>query len=141
MLHKEVTDRIICGFYRVYNRLGYGFLEKVYENALLIELKRHDLHVQQQHPVQVFYDGECVGDYYADLVVENLVMLELKVADTLHPEHSAQVINYLKATDIEVALLLNFGPKPEIKRLVLTNDRKPLAAPSNKDQIIDQSFD
>jgi GxxExxY protein len=124
MLHEELTNRIICSFYNVYNILGYGFLEKVYENALALELQKSDLQVGQQEGVKVFYRGEQVGDYYADMVVNGLVILELKSADALKREHFSQLTNYLKATDKEVGLLLNFGKKPEFKRILLTNDKK-----------------
>ncbi len=124
MLHKELTDKIICSFYNVYNILGHGFLEKVYENALVIELKKYGLSVTQQEGVKVYYEGVQVGDYYADIVVNGLVILELKTAESLKNEHFAQLTNYLKATDKEVGLLLNFGKKPEFKRILLTNDKK-----------------
>jgi GxxExxY protein len=124
MLHEELTSRVICAFYTVYNVLGYGFLEKVYENALALELQKSDLQVGQQEGVKVFYRGEQVGDYYADMVVNGLVILELKSADALKGEHFSQLTNYLKATDKEVGLLLNFGKKPEFKRILLTNDKK-----------------
>jgi GxxExxY protein len=124
MLHEELTNRIICSFYNVYNVLGYGFLEKVYENALVLELRKSELQVRQQESVNVFYGDEQVGDYYADIVVNGMVILELKAADSLKGEHFSQLTNYLKATDKEVGLLLNFGKKPEFKRILLTNDKK-----------------
>ncbi|MBI4745571.1 MAG: GxxExxY protein [Deltaproteobacteria bacterium] len=124
MLHEDITNIIICAFYNVYNTLGHGFLEKVYENALAIELRKNGLHVTQQESVKVFYESEQVGDYYADIIVNGLVILELKAADNLKNEHFAQLSNYLKATDKEVGLLLNFGKKPEFKRIFLTNDKK-----------------
>jgi len=124
MLHKELTDKIICAFYNVYNILGSGFLEKVYENALVIELRKIGLFVTQQESVKVYYDGVQVGDYYADIIVNGLVILELKAAESLRNEHFAQLTNYLKATDKEVGLLMNFGSKPEFKRILLTNDKK-----------------
>jgi GxxExxY protein len=114
--HKELTDTIIGAFYRVYNTLGSGFLEKVYENALTHELRKQGLRVVQQAPVKVFYDGIMVGEYFADLLVNELVILELKAAENLMPQHEAQLLHYLKSTDIEVGLLLNFGRKPEFKR-------------------------
>jgi GxxExxY protein len=126
MLHEELTDKIICAFYNVYNILGNGFLEKVYENALAVELQKIGLSVTQQESVKVYYDGIQVGDYYADIVVDGLVILELKVAESLKNEHYAQLTNYLKATDKEVGLLLNFGKKPEFKRIVLGNDSKTI---------------
>ena len=124
MLCEDLTNRIICAFYNVYNILGSGFLEKVYENALAIELKKIGLSVTQQESIKVYYDGVQVGDYYADIVVNGLVILELKAAESLRSEHFAQLTNYLKATDIEVGLLLNFGKKPEFKRIVLGNESK-----------------
>jgi GxxExxY protein len=124
MIHKEITNKIICAFYNVYNALGHGFLEKVYENALAIELKKFDLSVTQQHSAKVFYDGIEVGDYFADIVVNGLVIVELKSAEALKKEHFAQLTNYLKATDMEVGLLLNFGRDPEFKRIVLGNESK-----------------
>lgn len=125
MLHKALTERIIKAFYQVYNGLGYGFLEKVYENALVHELRKQGLKVEQQRPISVHYDGEIVGNYFADLVIDNKVLLELKSAETINAAYVAQLLNYLKATNIEVGLLLNFGPKPVFKRRILTNDRKP----------------
>ena len=122
--YKELTEKIIKIFYKVYNNLGYGFLEKVYENALMIELRKEDIHAINQSPIKVFYDGEIIGEYYADILVEGKVLVEIKAARNLAEEHEAQLLNYLKATDIEVGLLLNFGPKPEIKRRVFDNKRK-----------------
>jgi GxxExxY protein len=124
MLHEEITGAIIKAFYTVYNTLGYGFLEKVYENALVHELTKLGLKVCQQVPIKVYYDGQLVGEYFADLVVEGCVIVEIKAAEGLRPEHAAQLLNYLKATEIEVGLLLNFGPKPEFTRKIFTNDRK-----------------
>jgi len=121
MLHSDITDGIIKAFYKVYNSLGYGFLEKVYENALLIELVNSGFHVLQQHPIQVLYEKQPVGEYFADLIVNDLVVLELKAAEHLRDEHVAQITNYLKATRKEVGLLLNFGAKPEFRRIVFTN--------------------
>ena len=124
MLHKDITSQIINAFYLVYNTLGYGFLEKVYENAMVHELTKRQLQVHQQFPVQVHYDGVLVGDYFADLVVEGCVIVELKSADGISEQHKAQLLNYLKATDIEVGLLLNFGPEPKFVRKIFTEDRK-----------------
>jgi len=108
MLHENITKKIIESYYKVYNTLGYGFLEKVYENALKIELKRLNLKVDQQKSIKVLYETFEVGDYFADLIVEDLVIVELKAAESLCEEHEAQLINYLKATNLEVGLLLNF---------------------------------
>jgi GxxExxY protein len=117
--HGEITELIIRAFYRVYNTLGYGFLEKVYQNALVIELARCGLKVQPQARIDVYYEGQMVGEYYADILVNDCVIVELKAAEALCEEHHAQLLNYLKATGIEVGLLLNFGPKPEMKRKIL----------------------
>ncbi len=119
-LHADLTSTIISCFYRVYNTLGYGFLEKVYENALKIELESKGLFVEKQKPIAVYYNEHLVGEYFADLIVENKVILELKAAEVLCEDHEYQLINYLKATDIEVGLLLNFGKKPQISRKIFT---------------------
>jgi GxxExxY protein len=124
MKHAELTDKIISAFYTVYNTLGYGFLEKVYESALAIELRKSGLRVTVQYPVIVFYDGHVVGEYFADLLIEEQVLVELKAVRNLNLEHEAQLLNYLNATRFEVGLLLNFGIKPEVKRKVFDNDRK-----------------
>jgi len=124
MLYEEITSEIIAAFYVVYNKLGYGFLEKVYENALIFELQKRGFTVKQQVPIQVYYEGQVVGEYFADLLVQDKVILELKVADEIIATHEAQLINYLKATNLEVGLVLNFGPKPEFKRKIFTNARK-----------------
>jgi len=121
LLHKGLTDRIPGAFYQVYNTLGYGFLEKVYENALWIELQRKGLRCKKQVPITVYYEGKEVGAYYADMVVEDCVILELKAAEAICEEHEYQLINYLKATEIEVGLLLNFGKAPQFRRKVFTN--------------------
>lgn len=124
MLHAELSNNIINVFYTVYNSLGHGFLEKVYENALVIEFRKRRIAVEQQKRIEVWYEDIRVGEYYADILVASSVILELKAADGIAPEHEAQLINYLKATDIELGLLLNFGPKPQFIRRILTNDRK-----------------
>lgn len=127
-LHKEITGKIIKAFYIVYNKLGYGFLEKVYTNAMIIELGRLGLNCIKQQSIRVFYDEMVVGDYFADIIIENFVILELKAAEAIAEEHEYQLINYLKATDKEVGLLLNFGKNPGIKRKIFTNDRKQIGA-------------
>jgi GxxExxY protein len=124
MLHENLTEKIIKCFYNVYNTLGFGFLEKVYENALLIELKKEGLNVSKQFPIKVYYNNCVVGEYFADITVNDCIILELKAAEVLIEEHELQLINYLKATEIEIGLLLNFGKKPEIRRKIFTNDRK-----------------
>ena len=121
--HGDITDQVVKAFYHVYNKLGHGFLEKVYENAMGIELRKRGLEAWQQHPIKVRYDEEVVGDYFADLFVQGCIIVELKAAEALVDEHHAQLINYLKATEIEVGLLLNFGPKPEVKRKVFETAR------------------
>jgi GxxExxY protein len=122
--YSEITDRIINAFYHVYNTLGYGFLEKVYENALAYELRKRGYTVVQQMPLTVYYDDVVVGDYYADLVVNGVVILELKVAESIAPAHEAQLLNYLRATTYEVGLILNFGPQPQIKRKIYEKARR-----------------
>jgi len=117
----EITRKIIRAYYNVYNTLGYGFLEKVYENAMIIELPRVGLHGHRQVPIEVMYLEQKVGFYIADIIVENLVIVELKVSEALRPEHEAQLLNYLQATNKEYGLLLNFGVNPEIRRKIWTN--------------------
>lgn len=126
MLHEDLTGSIIKVFYSVYNELGFGFLEKVYQNAMMIALKDEGFKVEAQKKMEVQCWGEVVGEYYADIVVNDLVILELKAAETLLQEHELQLINYLKATNMEVGLLLNFGSKRELKRKLFTNDNKKL---------------
>lgn len=122
--HSDITEQILKAFYTVYNELGYGFLEKVYENALAIELKELGLVVVQQAPIQVSFREQIVGEYFADLIVEDKVIVELKAAQALVDVNKAQLLNYLKATRYEVGLLLNFGPKPEHRRKIYDNARK-----------------
>jgi GxxExxY protein len=121
---KDLTRRIIEIFYKVYNTLGYGFLEKVYENALLIEFRKSGLAAKPQAPIKVLYDQQIVGEYFVDILVEDCVIVEIKAVKSLVKEHEAQLLNYLKASQMEVGLLINFGPKPEIKRKVFDNHRK-----------------
>ena len=127
MLYPEMTDKIINSFYKVYNVLGYGFLEKVYENALLIELKSAGFEVFQQQNIKVYYENQVVGDYFADIIVNDLIILEVKAAEGLRDENKAQLINYLKATNKEIGLLLNFGKKPDFKRAIFSNERKEIS--------------
>jgi GxxExxY protein len=124
-MHSDLTDKIINAFYKVYNQLGYGFLEKVYENALAIELRKRGHEIAQQVSIDVYYEGAVVGEYKADLLVDKLVLCELKAARTLMQEHEAQLLNYLKATPYEVGLLLNYGIKPQVKRRAMSNQNKP----------------
>jgi len=122
--HQELTEAIIKIFYKVYNTLGYGFLEKVYENAMMIELGKSNIPATPQSPIEVNYEDEIVGEYFADILVDDKVIVEIKAARNLNSEHEAQLLNYLRATEIEVGLLLNFGPKPEIIRKAFDNSRK-----------------
>ena len=122
--YRELTERIINVFYKVYNKLGYGFLEKIYENAMMLELKKEGITSASQSPIRVLYEDEIIGEYYADILVDNKVIIEIKASRRLVNENEAQLLNYLKATDIEVGLLLNFGAKPEVKRKVFDNSMK-----------------
>ena len=124
LLHKSITDKILKVYYEVYNELGYGFLEKVYQNAMYFELKSLGYKVEAQKQIKVYYKKQLVGEYYSDLLVEDKVIVELKATELLMNAHVAQVINYLKGTPIEVGLLLNFGEQPEFKGFIYTNDRK-----------------
>ena len=123
-LHSDITEKIIKAFYMVYNKLGYGFLEKVYERAMIIELKNEGFRCTQQKSIQVFYDSVQIGFYIADIVVEDKIIIEVKAAEILSEAHEAQLTNYLKATDIEVGILLNFGKKPSFKRKVFSSQFK-----------------
>ena len=117
MHHAEVTEAILGCAFEVINELGAGFLESVYENAMLVALHQKGLVAEAQRPIRVLFRGECVGDFYADILVEGKVIVELKAVKALAPEHQAQVIHYLKATGIEVGLLINFGsPRLEYRR-------------------------
>ncbi len=122
--HTEITDLIIKAFYTVYNTLGYGFLEKVYRNSMAIELRKLGMEVSPEARIAVCYQGELVGEYYADLLVAGAVLVELKAVQQLAKEHEAQLLNYLKATPCEVGLLLNFGPRAEVRRKAFDNTRK-----------------
>jgi GxxExxY protein len=125
-LHQDKTEKIIQAYYKVYNTLGFGFLEKVYHNAMLIELRRMGFECKSQTPISVFYEAFLVGEYYADIIVDDCVIIENKATEMLIEDHAFQIINYLKATNIEVGLLLNFGKRPGFKRLIFTNNRKKL---------------
>ena len=126
LLHKDLTDKILQAFYDVYNELGYGFLEKVYQNSLYLELISRGFKVSAQKQIKVYYKGVEVGEYYADMLVNNLVILELKAADYIVQDFEWQLINYLRGTEIEVGLVLNFGIKPDFRRKVFENERKNL---------------
>lgn len=122
--HSDLTEKVIGAFFRVHKELGFGFSEKVYENALVFALKELGLDVEQQVQLKVYFAGHVVGEYIADIVVGNAVLLELKSAKSISEQLEAQLLNYLKSTEIEVGLLLNFGSKAEFKRKVFDNERK-----------------
>ena len=126
LLHKEITEKVIKSFYKVYNTLGYGFLEKIYENAMAIELRKIGLAVKCQHPITVFYESIIVGEYFADIIINDIVVVELKASKSLLEEHECQLINYLKATEIELGLLMNFGKEADYKRKIFMNKFKKL---------------
>jgi GxxExxY protein len=125
-LHKSLSDSILKAYYEVYNELGYGFLEKVYQNAMYFELKLKGFKVEAQKQIKVYYKSQLVGEYFADLIVDDSITVELKACECLMDEHQGQLLNYLKATKVEIGMLLNFGTIPEFKRLIYTNDRKKL---------------
>ena len=124
MIEEELTGRIIKSFYKVYNSLGHGFIESIYHNAMLLELVADGLTVETEKPIAVYYEGKVVGTFSADIVVEGKIILELKAKDAIHSSHEAQLINYLRATDIEIGLLLNFGKSPQFKRKYFSNKNK-----------------
>jgi len=124
--HADVTEKIIGVFYDVYNELGYGFLECVYEESLAIALQEAGLTANRQIPLPVWFRGHRVGEFRADLLVENCVLLELKSARSLEPAHEAQLLHYLKSTEVEIGMLLNFGARPQFRRLLFDNERKKI---------------
>jgi GxxExxY protein len=124
LIYGDLTAQVLEVFFHVYNVLGYGFLEKVYENALLLSLKKKGLSPSRQVPIKVIFEGESVGEYFADLVVNEKVIVEVKASEAIHSANEAQLLNYLKATNIEVGLLLNFGKKPQFRRKFFTNNLK-----------------
>lgn len=124
MLYSDKTEKIIQAFYKVYNKLGFGFLEKVYQNAILIELRKIGFDCKSEYPITVFYDVFEVGYYKADILVDNCIIIEVKASEGLTEEYEFQLINYLKATELEIGLLLNFGNNPEFRRKIFTNDKK-----------------
>jgi GxxExxY protein len=125
-LHADVTDKVLKVFYEVYNELGGGFLESVYHKALGMALRQAGLTVADEVAVPVYFRGVAVGDFFADLTVNQRVLLELKAVSALDSAHHNQILNYLRATDFEVGLLLNFGPKPQFKRFLLDNNKKKI---------------
>jgi len=127
--HGLITDQILRVFYDVYNELGHGFLESVYHRSLVMALKSVGLNVCSKVPIPVWFRGTRVGRFEADILVESCVLLELKPVRTLDSSHRAQLLNYLRATEIEVGLLLNFGEKPEFKRVIFDNLKKQTRNP------------
>lgn len=123
-LHKDLTEKIIKCFYNVFDELGYGFLESVYESALVLELNNMGLKVERQKELEVLYKGISVGKYRSDIIVEDKVIIELKAVSQLTKAHEVQLVNYLKATNIEIGLLVNFGEKLNFKRKIFKNKLK-----------------
>ena len=124
--HSALSEKIIGVFYDVYNELGHGFLESTYAEAMLMALEESGLSAAREVPVPVWFRGRKVGQYFADLIVEDVVLLELKAARTLESAHEAQLLHYLRATNVEVGLLLNFGLRPQFRRLLFDNERKKI---------------
>ena len=117
--YEEITSQIINAAYTVHNELGFGFLEKVYHNSLVIELRKRSFFVEPEKPINVKYDNQPVGEYFADIVVDNKVIVEVKATDKYNPLFEAQLLNYLKAAGLEVGLIINFGSSVQVKRMVL----------------------
>ena len=124
MINDKLTEKIIACAYKVHNTLGAGFLEKVYENAMMIELRRQGLFAEQQKSIKIYYEGEVVGDYYADLFVENEIIVEIKAIEKLTKIHEVQTVNYLNGIEKEIGLLINFGSSVIVKRKYKTYDKK-----------------
>lgn len=122
--HSELSEKIIGIFYQVHTELGFGFSEKIYQKVFCMALRDAGLEVDEQVPINVFYHGQVVGEFFADVVVNHLILLELKSAGAILEEHEAQLLNYLKATEIEVGFVMNFGKSASYRRKVLDNDRK-----------------
>lgn len=122
--HERLTERVLGCFFDVYNELGYGFLESVYENAMAVALEQAQVSFNRQASLPVNFRGRRIAVFRPDLVVAGVVILEVKSASAVHDSHSAQLLNYLRCSDVEIGLLLNFGPKPEFKRLAFANSRK-----------------
>ena len=124
LIHAELTDKLIGIYYDLYNELGHGFLESVYQKAFALVLRQEGIAYQQQIPIRVIFRGEEMGEFFADLLVESSVLIELKAVRALEKAHERQLLNYLRATNIEVGLLFNFGPAPQFRRLAFDNSRK-----------------
>jgi len=140
MIDEELTGRVIKVFYKVYNALGYGFIESIYHNSMIIELVREGMTIETEKPIAVLYDSNVVGTFAADLVVEGKIILELKAKETLHAAHEAQLTNYLRATDVELGLLLNFGKEPAFKRKYFSNAKKRRGSDPIDDALLNALF-
>jgi GxxExxY protein len=140
MLEEELTKEIIRVFYKVYNCLGYGFIESVYHNAVILELVKSRLKVESEKSIAVYYEGQIVGNFSADLVVESKVIIELKARERLVEAHEAQLLNYLRSTKIEIGLLLNFGKSPEFKRKYFSNEHKAKRIDGHHENVLDGIF-
>jgi GxxExxY protein len=140
MIDEELTRRIIKAFYSVYNTLGYGFIESVYHNAMILEIVENGLSVEVEKPIAVYYGANVIGTFEADLVVEKRVIVELKAKEKLHSAHEAQLTNYLRATDIEIGLLFNFGKLAEFKRKLFENEYKRHLGPKADETILQSLF-
>jgi GxxExxY protein len=140
MIDEELTGQIIKTFYKVYNTLGYGFIESVYHNSMIVELVRNGIAIETEKAIAVYYDDRVVGTFSADLVVEGKVILELKSKETLHHAHEAQLTNYLRATDIELGFVLNFGKQAEFKRKYFSNKNKRRLPGPPDEGLLEQLF-
>jgi GxxExxY protein len=134
-LHAEITEKVIGVFFEVYNELGGGFLESVYQEAMRIALLQAGLRVAMEVPIPVYFRGEVVGNFRADLVVNGCVLLELKAISGFDAAHDGQVLHYLRATQFEVGLLLNFGPRPQFRRFILEGDKKKIRVVSRESAV------
>lgn len=140
MIEEELTKEIIRVFYKVYNGLVYGFMESVYHNAMIIELNEAGLSVETERSIAVYYEEKIVGSFSADLVVNGRVILELKAKERLIEAHEAQLLNYLRSTDVEIGLLLNFGKLPEFKRKFFSNEHKIRRSDRQQENVLDGIF-
>jgi GxxExxY protein len=131
-MHSDLTDKVIGTFYEVYNELGFGFVESVYEEAMTMALQAKNMDVQRQLAIPVWFRGQKIGVYQADLVINGCVLVELKACKNLDSAHEAQLLHYLRATEIEVGLLLNFGPRSQVRRMAFGNERKKISANQRK---------
>jgi GxxExxY protein len=140
MIDEELTGQIIKAFYKVHNTLGYGFIERVYHNSMIVELVSNGISVETEKAIAVYYEDKVVGTFSADLVIEGKIILELKSAEVLHAVHEAQLINYLRATDIELGFVFNFGKQAEFKRKYFSNKNKHRSASLGRDEILESLF-